>query len=257
MNRLVILSDYGLDDAVALAHLLEHKSKWSGIDVVAIAGNTSAENSLHNAKKLLSNYTGDLSGVRLVDTTAKEQTYAHLPSIHGKDGMGDLLKMKELTVPVAAYADWLDTVADDISLVSLGPAPLALEVLGRAGGCPLLIMGGMVKAVPNYEGYEFNQALDVKAFAELLKHPHVVATLDTCRAGKFNLAFAEIKGRSLKSRLIRRAVKLAVTRHPDNCFIYDYIAVQYLTAPEIFDVIDIFDPWGNYLHELVVRPDYI
>lgn len=257
MTDLVILSDYGLDDAVALAHILERRAQFGAIDVLAVAGNTSAENSLANAKKLLAALAAEtpscVAGVTLVDTTAEPQPWTQLPSIHGEDGMGDLFAPAAAPVPVVRYADWLATADRPFTLLSLGPCTLTVRLLNALGPRPLVLMAGLVAAEPNFKGYEFNHELDKAAFTETVRYPHVIATLDTCRAPVFNMIDRRPTGGTVKERLTARAIELAAARHPDNCYIYDYVAAQFLTDPKRFAVARHTDPWGNALDQLQVQ----
>lgn len=257
-KRLVILSDYGLDDACATAFLLLHTAEFDGIDIVAIGGNTSSENSLRNAKKLLVAYANEnnlncISNVRLIDSCKISQPVCTLPSIHGIDGMGDLLTdVSPLPVQLLQFDEWLNGItAEQIILFSVGPCTITKLILQKIGACQLVIMAGVINDVPNYNGYEFNQGLDVEAFDFCVKYPHVIATLDSCRAPMFNLATAAYNGSDLLSKLIAKAITLAVARHKDNCYIYDYITAQYLITPEIFKVEILTDKWGNKLSNLV------
>lgn len=246
---LVILSDYGLDDAVALAHILEHRDRFGHIDVLAVAGNTSAENSFENAVKLLARAGDTARDVTLVDTSAEPQPWTQLPSIHGKDGLGDLFPPTQPTVPVATYAAWLAVADRPFTLLSLGPCTLTARILARRAQ-PLVLMAGLVREKPNFNGYEFNHELDKTAFGETVRYPHVIATLDTCRAPVFNMIDKRTAGVTLKEKLIDRAIELAAARHPDNCYIYDYVAAQYLTDPDRFTTDVCVDPWGNVLTQL-------
>ncbi|MDR0425968.1 MAG: nucleoside hydrolase [Clostridiales bacterium] len=250
MKKWVILSDYGLDDACAAVYLLDNRPKGQAIDIIAVAGNSDAAASYQNAKKLLGSYAGGLSGVRLVDSAALAQPFANLPSIHGADGMGDLLPPCEPKVPTLAYADWLAEKPDGFLLVSLGPATVTLDILNKCGAQELLIMGGHIDAAPNFNGYEFNHYLDIPAFNAVLRYPHRCATLDTCRHPRFNDAGKKRGGAALLDRLIDRAIDLAVARHPDNCYIYDYIAVHDLICPGLFAVEERIDLEGNTVHQL-------
>lgn len=233
-QNLVLLCDYGLDDACATIYLLEHRHRFDKIDILAVSGNSEAEVSYKNAKKLLSNFDGDLTGVRLVDTASVPQYYANLPSIHGRDGMGSILREKPLGIPTLQYDEWLKSAPIPFTLVSLGPATIAADIVRRLGAKELLIMGGCVDEAPNFNGYEFNHYLDISAFSELLHYPHVCATLDSCRTPHFNYAARKYPTETLLDKLLKRAVELAVARHPDNCYVYDYIAVHYLVCPEKF-----------------------
>jgi len=230
-KRLIIFSDYGLDDACALAYLLERAERFDGIDIVCIAGNAPAACSLSNAQKLL--YQHPVPRTRLIDTNDFPQHYARLPSIHGEDGMGDLFPAPE-KMDAVPYAEWVQSLPESATLLSLGPCTVSLDVVKRLKSLKdsdHIIMAGMVNAVPNHLGMEFNQALDVESFNAQVKFPHLIATLDTCRAPQFNLADWRGKSGSLLHRLVNRANELAEARHPCNSYIRsDYRAVPYRTA---------------------------
>ena len=251
-KRLIILSDYGLDDAAALAYLLEYAERFNGIDVVCVAGNVPAPQSLANAQKLLLHYGKPLKNVRLIDTNGFPQEYAALPSIHGRDGMGDLFAAPDKICAVP-YAEWVRSFADGTVILSLGPCTVTLDILKRVKPCELILMAGTVNATPNFNGMEFNQALDVQSYNASLKYPHKIATLDTCRAPQFNLAGHRFEGGGLLYKLINRANGLAEARHPDNSYIYDFITALYLIEPNIFGVRETRDPWGNSLNELYIK----
>lgn len=259
-KRLVILSDYGLDDAVATLHLLENAHLFSGIDIVAIAGNTDKETSFKNAIKLLANFDGDILDVSLVSTFELNQPFATLPSIHGQDGMGDLLsycsidELKKQKTEVLSYSVWIAGLkAKNILVVSNGPCTVTKHMLNSLGAFSMVLMAGMVNAEANYNGYEFNQALDVENFDAVVKFPHAIATLDSVRVKSFNLAGYKLEETSLKNKLINRAINFATKRHKDNCYIYDYLAAIFITNPEYFSLVDVKDKWGNKLTEIKVK----
>lgn len=256
-KKLVILSDYGLDDACATAYILENRNNFSGIDIVAIGGNTSAKNSLDNIKKLLQNYVKEngenaTDGIRLIETTALRQQVCTLPSIHGIDGMGDLFAdIVQSPVPMVSFEQFLDElVAKDIILFSVGPCTITKIILDKIGECELVIMAGVIDEVPNFRDMEFNQGLDAAAYDYCVGFKHVIATLDSCRKPCFNLAGKRIKGKSLLAKLVNRAEEFAEARHPDNCYIYDYVAAKYLIEPQLFNIVVKTDKWGNTLSNL-------
>lgn len=249
-RNLIILSDYGLDDAVATAHILTRRELFGTIDIIAVGGNVSADTSLLNAKKLLSNLETDSVGVRLVDTGAVKQHFSCLPSIHGADGMGDLFDLKPLSVPIISYAEFVCDLPHAPVVLSLGPLTVTVDLLGKLVPSELVIMAGMVAEKPNFNGYEFNQYLDIPAFCAAVRYPHVIATLDTCRAPRFNMIDRAGSVGGVLGKLIDRAIELAAARHPDNSYIYDYVAAQYLTDPQTFTVERVTDPWGNALNQL-------
>ncbi len=249
-RRYALLCDYGLDDAVATVALIGARSKGDLIDVIPVGGNSETSVSFRNAQTLLSACGKDLPGVRIIDTRHIAQPWAKLPSIHGEDGMGDLLRPAVSDLPVVGFDEWLEEDNAPMTLVSLGPCTITLKILEKKGAQRLLIMGGCVDAEPNFHGYEFNHYLDIPAFEQCLRYDHEAATLDTCRVPRFNFAGRRESGDSLLGRLINKAVELAERRHPDNSYIYDYIAVQRLIAPDTFTVESVYDKDGNLIRQL-------
>ena len=251
-KRLIILADFGLDDACALAYILEYADRFEGIDIVCIAGNSPAKASLYNAQKLLLHYEGSTKGIRLIRTDDFPQNCAMLPSVHGKDGMGDLFPALS-HVDATDYAEWVKTLPKDAIILSLGPCTVTVDILRRTSGYELILMAGLTKAKPNFKGMEFNQALDHASYRACLQRSHKVATLDTCRTRSFNLASRRFYGERMLYKLVNRANELAEIRHPDNSYIYDLITALYLIHPNFFQVRSITDPWGNELNELKCR----
>lgn len=227
-KKYVLMCDYGLDDAAATAFVLDNRKAGDSVDVMPIGGNSEKSVAYRNGQTLLARYEGSLDGVRVVDTREEEQPFANLPSIHGEDGMGDLFAPETSSVPVVKFAEWLKET-DEIVLVSLGPCTLTEKIVAAREVSLLLVMGGCVDAEPNFHGYEFNHYLDIPAFNACMRFPHTaVATLDTCRVKRFNLIGKEIEGDGLTAIFLKRSRDLAAVRHPDNCYVYDYIAVHYL-----------------------------
>lgn len=241
-RRLVVFADYGLDDACATLYLLGNRAEYDFIDIMPVGGNVSARVAMRNIRKLLcaAKDSGiSLDGVRIVDSTEQYQKYCVLPSIHGQDGMGDLLPDVNIgAVPEVNYRDWMQDIGEGYRILSLGPCTMVQEVLAGAKNLPggrILVMGGCINEVPNYEGREFNEGLDLAAFRAVIRRPHGLAALDTCRIPEFNLAGSRKTGGALFDQFVNRSIELAEARHPDNCYIYDYIAAFALLHPELFE----------------------
>ena len=260
MEKLIILCDYGLDDAVATIYLLNHSNLFSSIDIVAIAGNTDAQTSLINAKKILTAYEGDVSKVRLVDTTMIKQNFNVLAKVHGDDGIGGILtEVKDDIVPVLSYNDWIKDPPRNQNAImgSFGPCTVTKMIFDAWGEFPVLVMGGNVSEKPNYHEYEFNHYLDIPAFNAVVKsYDCVVATLDTCRDKFFNLVHNPSKSDDLLGRFINRSRQLALARHPDRCFIYDFIATHYLVDRLMFYINVKIDKENNILRVLTLKTKY-
>lgn len=263
-SRLTVFADYGLDDACATLYLLEHRDRYEHIDIWPIGGNVLPQTAIRNARKLLAAAKDDgisLQGVRIVDTSDQYQKWCLLPSVHGDDGMGDLLDPADRSpVPEIDYETWCATVERGWEIFSLGPCTMVNRALADAGTLPggkILLMGGNVREKPNYEGREFNDGLDPNAFQCVIRRPHRAVTLDTCRVPAFNLAGCKKTGGRLLDTFVNRAVALAEARHPDNCYIYDYIAAHALVHPEWFEEDPVYLPQGvRYFYVLRLRDEF-
>ena len=224
--HLILLCDYGLDDAVATVALLKNKDMFERFDVLAVGGNVPERAAFDNAVRLLSVYDGDNSGVRIVDPSEIEQPSAYLADIHGGDGMGSLFEMpQESDVPIIKFDDWIKTVsAEDSIIVSLGPCTVTEIILQKLGECPLLLMGGHVKAEPNYNGFEFNYGINPPAFAACFKYPHTVATLDTCHIDRLDFYNENPLTDPLMRVMVDKIRELDKKRGFELTCVYDYIA---------------------------------
>ena len=263
-NRMVIFSDYGLDDAVATAYVLANRVDFAHIDILPIGGNVTATAALHNIRKLLAAAFDDgldLRGVRIVDSTDYYQECCPLADVHGADGMGDLFAPCEKSpVPECAFEPWADEIGAGYRVLSLGPCTMVKRALVTTKNMPggrIVIMGGCTRETPNFGKYEFNDGLDHSAFLWTLRRPHVAVTLDTCRMPAFNLAGTRKSGGRLFDTLVNRSVELAEARHGDNSYIYDYIAAVALIRPELFETNEVFMPEiFRPMYELRLRAAY-
>ncbi len=257
-TKAALLCDYGLDDAVATAYLMERRERFDRIDIVPIGGNLPLDTAYKNAWRLMQACGGDLSAVRIVNTYAIEQPGKNLTRIHGADGMGDILPEEyEKLVPEIDFRDWLAELDESYMVFSLGPCTVASIVMEACPNAGLIMMAGNVAEKPNFEGREFNHALDVPAFAECVKHDHAIVTLDTARASYLEFNAAPLRSNTLMLKLANRYRDLVNLRHRDEVFIYDLIAVYYFFHPEHFDIEELTDPDGNMLSVLkYIHQDY-
>lgn len=245
--RLVLFCDYGLDDAQATADALRHARAdgYEGVDLVAIAGNVPCAVSLRNAKKLAAALGAEAGFVRIVDTTAYPQPEEFLQTIHGGDGMGDILPDQDYAGEVITFDAWRGEEMD-FDLLSLGPMTLVPYALEKQPA-RFVFMGGNVREVPNYHGYEFNHGMDRAAYSRCVLHPHVAVTMDTCRNPHFNIQEREIAGEGLQFAFARRARELTFTSGEKGCYVWDDIAVKALRHPDWFALTSEVDRDGNKL----------
>ena len=250
-KKVALLCDFGLDDAIAMLYMLKHAQKYDKIDIVPVGGNFPLAQTFVNAKRLLTNVQNTPDNVRIIDTKGVEQSEENIPNIHGNDGMGDVLPSEYRDdFKVISYNAWLDELDESYVIVSLGPCSVTLDILRKKGALPLIIMGGNIAEPPNYNGYEFNHGMDVKAFAECVKYPHAVATLDTCHVDLCNLNLLTINEDALFSKLLLRYRKMSQSRGETICSVYDMVTIVYLIHPERFEVVLMKDKDENELSVL-------
>jgi inosine-uridine nucleoside N-ribohydrolase len=245
------LCDYGLDDAIATLYLLEYADRFQKIDIVPISGNFPIEETFVNAKRLLTNYERKLNNVRIVDAFSAPQKGDRIPEIHGNDGMGDVLPPEyEENVPVINYDEWLEEIDESYTILSVGPCTVTIDILSKKGALPLILMAGNIAEPPNYNGYEFNHGVDTQAFAECVKYPHAVATLDTCHVPACDLNKFDFHADGLFGRMVDRYLELSKSRNEAVCGVYDLVAFVYLIHPERFEIYSATDKDGNKLSVL-------
>ena len=125
MRKIIIDTDPGQDDALALLLALASPDQLDILGVVAVAGNVPLHHTLNNARKII-----ELSGRTDVKVFAGSdrplrQTLVTAEHVHGATGL-DGPDLPEPTLPVEAQGgvqfiiDTLRTV-DDVTLVTLGP----------------------------------------------------------------------------------------------------------------------------------------
>lgn len=250
-KKIALLCDYGLDDVIATLYLFEYSHLFDTIDILPIAGNFPLDRSFINAKRILTHATNTPDNIRIVDTSSLDQYCEELYDIHGSDGMGGVLPDDyEEKAEIIAFEKWLEEVDESYTIVCLGPATVALDIMKRKGELPLIMMGGNIKEQPNYKGYEFNHGIDTKSFSECVKFPHMIATLDTCHCPHCNLNFFDFNKDTLLGRMLYRYKELSNSRGESICSVYDLTAIVYLVHPEKFDSYIAYDKDLNKLSVL-------
>lgn len=251
-RNIALMCDYGLDDALATLYLFEHRDMFEKIDILAISGNFLVEDTFVNTKRLLSNIAPEKTrGVRIVDTRRVAQKGTAIPEIHGNDGMGDVLPMEyDDSFEVIQYDEWLNELDSSYTVLSVGPCSVTIDILNKKGELPLIMMAGNIAEPPNYNGYEFNHGIDLEAFAETVKYPHVIATLDTCHSPYCNLRTFDYPKEGIFGKMLNRYFELCDGRGEEVISVYDLTAIVYLIYPDRFTVESRVDKLGNKLNVL-------
>ena len=249
-KHLVVLCDYGLDDAIATLHLFVEEARFSKIDIVAIAGNFPADVSLRNLRTLVAISNLPKNKVRIISTLELEQPTENLTFVHGEDGMGDIFPARADKTEVLSFAKWIEATPSCDVLLSLGPLTVTEKILSKVTVGELVLMAGCIDGVPNYKGYEFNHGVNPEAFSTVVKHPHKAVTLDTaCPA--LDISQATLEGDSARVMAMRRYRAFCAANGEVGCYVWDDIALNYLLSPEKFSTIEKTDTFGNKINSLV------
>ncbi len=248
-QRLIMLCDYGLDDAIATAYILNNYDKFEEIHILAVAGNVPASVSMNNAKRLLSRFPD--KRVTLVSTEKIPQPCEFLKDIHGKDGMGSVLPEENPDMPETDYDTWLAGLAGEYTVLSLGPCTVTEMLIPKITVGALVFMCGNIDEKPNYMGYEFNHGVNPDSFARCLKYPHASATLDTCHCPKWDFYTNGVVGAGLLADFIARYKQMCAERKDEYASAYDLVAAYYLLNPEDYTTVLRTDKDGNRINVLV------
>jgi len=249
-KKIILICDYGLDDAAATSYILEHYYYFDKIDIIPVAGNMPLKISFRNAMRIIDNLDYIPNNIRIIDSSQFKQPEEHLENIHGKDGIGDFLPESYNTkIKTIDFNIWIKSVSNDYLIVSLGPCTVTEKIL-QIIDLPLLIMGGNISEEPNYNGYEFNQGMDVSAFKTCVKHSHVIATLDSCHNKYCDFYQINVFRNNLSDKFIHRCIELSRQRQEKEAYIYDLITIMYLFNPEKFIIKPCMDKDENQLFVL-------
>ncbi len=173
MERIIIDTDPGVDDALAIMMALAHP----GVKVEAltvVAGNVGLEHTVPNACKIL-----DVMGAQVPVYTGCDRPLLHLAEdaalVHGTDGLGDLgeapsNRLVEGEHAAVALARLANESPGEITLVTIGPLTNLAVALMLDPALPhkfkrLVVMGGAVHGRGNTASVsaEFNIYADPEA----------------------------------------------------------------------------------------------
>jgi pyrimidine-specific ribonucleoside hydrolase len=255
MHTIVIDTDPGLDDAIALLLALAYPEHLHLAGVTTVAGNQTIEKVTANALAVLS-----FAGARVpVAAGAREPLEAALAVaswIHGDNGIGGV----ELPIPAygadprpagAFLADLLETSTTPVSLVAIGPLT-NLAQLFRARPdlkhriAQISLMGGSASAGNMTPAAEFNVWSDPEAAAEVYAAgiPLVMSGLDvTQRAYITPDEVARLAQRGPASRLVAQLIGCYAGRYEraglPGAAVHDACAVATLLRPDLFTGADL------------------
>jgi len=250
MHTVVIDTDPGLDDAIAILLALAYPEACALRAVTTVAGNQTIQKVTANALKILS-FAGSRVPVAAGAAKPLERELVVASKIHGETGLGGVsLPESALTARGTGAQELLLEVirasAEPTTLVSIGPEtniaallrdhPKAKERIGL-----ISLMGGSLSAGNVTPAAEFNIYADPEAAKAVFSSglPLVMSGLDvTHKAYLTSEETRRLRERGPASRLVADLVGCYAVRYErvgmPGAAIHDACAVAYLIRPEIF-----------------------
>ena len=167
-NCLLIITDGGLDDAIALQYILSHpkiakhlESPNNIIDIRCVSGCVSASQTVINTAKVIDSTPAKAKSNIFVTSVPAPYDETIVPwDGYGSDGLLELFSNNYEIYPEINPFD--DIMADNIALLTLAPFTHAYEVLKNHYKkiSYIVSMGGSDSISTSEEDMEFNQSLD-------------------------------------------------------------------------------------------------
>ena len=173
MKNLIVFTDPGVDDAIALLEL-QRNLVATRLYICPVAGNAPCDITFRNADAVTTN-----KATAIIDSFSIEQPQIEMDASYcGNDGLGDTsLRVPRLCpVPIYSFTDVIESIDEynpiDIIIMSPATVPLQfLQILINEGYAQFInsiyIMGGC-ETHGNMGDLEFNQYIDPIAFNGLL-----------------------------------------------------------------------------------------
>jgi len=257
MNKIILDTDPGIDDAMAIFTAMAHPQ----IDLLGLTttfGNVSVDQATKNALSLVGMAGLDTPVAKGVATPWVKDLNPFPDFVHGADGFGNvnLEAPKSKPIDKSAAQFIVDQVNDnpgEISIVAIGPlgnlaAALQIDPSIAAKVKQVVLMGGVIAADGN---------VSPVAEANILSDPHaadkvmaaawsvVIVGLDVTHQVVLNNAlFAKIAKENKKvGQFMADAARFYIDfyssiRDIDGCYAHDVSAVAYVVDPTIFGTIE-------------------
>ncbi|HUX13893.1 MAG TPA: nucleoside hydrolase [Spirochaetia bacterium] len=256
MHNIIIDTDPGLDDAIAILLALAYPEACTVKAITTVAGNQTIEKVTRNALKIL-----NFAGVRVPVAAGAPKPLAREllveSRIHGETGLnGSNLPDPDFTAENRSAEELLLEVLhageDPITLVPIGPATnIALlfrnhpDVKQRIG--LISLMGGSLSAGNITMAAEFNVYTDPEAAKEVFASgiPIVMSGLDVTHKAYITTAeIDELRARGPASLLVANLVSFYGVHYEKagmpGAALHDPCSIAYLIRPDLFSHEDLF-----------------
>ncbi|MET0235328.1 MAG: nucleoside hydrolase [Kibdelosporangium sp.] len=252
MRRLIIDTDPGIDDAIAIA-LAVASDEVEVLALTTVAGNIGIEKTTRNALNLLALYGREDIPVA-VGAHRPFSRPARAGDAHGNDGLGgyaSTIPAAKATVDprdaVTLMVDVLTAAEEPITIVAIGPLTNVALLLAAHPGVKskidrLVVMGGGIEGGNMTPSAEFNIWIDPEAARRVLVEEDVPVTLVPldvtmkCSVGDEwlgRLAAANSVGRDLVAMTPHYRAVYKELSGSDNLVMHDAIAVAEAISPGI------------------------
>jgi pyrimidine-specific ribonucleoside hydrolase len=255
MHTVVIDTDPGLDDAIAILLALAYPEACTVRAVTTVAGNQTIEKVTDNALRILS-FAGARVPVAAGAAKPLERELVVASRIHGETGLGGVsIPDSALTARrVGAQELLLEVIAgsvDPVTIVSIGPETNIAALLRDHAEAKeriglISLMGGSLSAGNVTPAAEYNVYADPEAAQLVFSSglPLVMSGLDvTHRAYLTAEETRHLRERGAASRLVADLVGCYAIRYEragmPGAAIHDACSVAYLIRPEIFTGVDL------------------
>lgn len=246
-HRVIIDTDPGLDDAVAILFALQSEH-FDILGLTTVAGNLGIEVTTSNAGRLLA--LMGRSDIPVVAGAAAPLQRAGITeaAIHGDDGLGGVVLPDPVSVLPGFAPDWIahqlrETAPSTVDIFALGPLTnIALLLRDHPDAAArirrLIVMGGVVNERGNVGARsEFNFACDPEAAAAVLgaEMNVTLVPLDVTRKVRADRHYLDtLDGRSAAATAASRLIAAYFKDGRESRPLHDPCVMLYAVAPELF-----------------------
>ncbi len=255
-QKIILDVDPGVDDSVALIYAFLNKEfdiKLLGV----VGGNVGIKQCVKNALFITENFA--TYPIPVVEGASQPIKYpfSHNLSVHGKTGLGDIIKatktkLKTINKPdygvCEAYRDVIVSNPNEVKIVCVGPSTnLALTLQKYPEIVPLIkeviIMGGSIKGTGSITPYaSFNVYYDPESLRIILKSGLKKIVFSPTELGINTYVTNELTDKLEKMNRYGKMVKQLYCGYhdlllpSDKLATHDLCAVMFLAKPNYFEV---------------------
>ncbi|MGB1237845.1 MAG: nucleoside hydrolase [Pseudomonadales bacterium] len=257
MNKIILDTDPGIDDAMAIFTAMAHP-QIELLGLTTTFGNVSVDQATANALTLVEMAGVDVPVARGVASPWRKDLAPFPDFVHGEDGFGNLKLDPPKTAAIDACAaqfivDQVNANPGEVTLVAIGPlgnlaTALQMDPSIAQKVKQVVIMGGVIAADGNVSPVaEANILSDPHAADKVMAAPWkvVIVGLDvTHQVVLSNALFAKIREQNQKvGAFMSDAAQFYIdfytsVRDIDGCYAHDVSAVAYVVEPDIFKTIE-------------------